>query len=275
MDPLPTAKIGHDLGNQQLHNEKLVIKGLFTAVAGSKDHGHDMLEKLAPCLVSIMIRPIDIDRIITLPQPDNSSYSHVSHPSVQTHSSKMSASTLCHSSVREVVVPPFTGQESNLSSCPKTATYIDVSKKSTISDGVSVTTNSYDESVPTSSSTAPYIRGIYSSSQGSSDESHVVKSAAEGCEFELDRESNDLSDRSQGSSKRQRVANEPQYFENDVLAIEKYLVSEGKDKDPFSSLLFQLIMVSNYAGGFIGSHSKKTSSSPFFGVEVFTIMSPI
>jgi len=31
----------------------------------------------------------------------------------------------------------------------------------------------------------------------------------------------------------------------------------------------------NYAGGFIGSHSKKTSSSPFFGVEVFTIMSPI
>ena len=30
-----------------------------------------------------------------------------------------------------------------------------------------------------------------------------------------------------------------------------------------------------YAGGFIGSHSKKTSSSPFFGVEVFTIMSPI
>jgi len=27
-----------------------------------------------------------------------------------------------------------------------------------------------------------------------------------------------------------------------------------------------------YAGGFIGSHSKKTSSSPFFGVEVFTIM---
>jgi len=28
-----------------------------------------------------------------------------------------------------------------------------------------------------------------------------------------------------------------------------------------------------YAGGFIGSHSKKTSSSPFFGVEVSTIMS--
>ena len=25
-------------------------------------------------------------------------------------------------------------------------------------------------------------------------------------------------------------------------------------------------MVINYAGGFIGSHSKKTSSSPFFGV---------
>ena len=34
-------------------------------------------------------------------------------------------------------------------------------------------------------------------------------------------------------------------------------------------------MYDYYAGGFIGSHSKKTSSSPFFGVEVFTIMSPI
>jgi len=30
----------------------------------------------------------------------------------------------------------------------------------------------------------------------------------------------------------------------------------------------------NYAGFFFGSHSKKTSSSPFFGVEVSTIMSP-
>ena len=169
MDPLPTAKIGHDFGNQHLHNEKLVIKGLFAAVAGSKDHCHDMLETFAPYLVSIMKRPINIDHIITLPQPDNSPYYHVSHPSVLTLLSKMLASTLCHPSVREVVVPPCTGQESDLSSCPKTATDIDVSKKSTVSYGVSVTTNSYDESVPTSSSTAPYIRGIYSSSQSSSD----------------------------------------------------------------------------------------------------------
>jgi len=160
MDPLPTAQIGHDLGNQQLHNKKLVIKGLFAAVAGSKDHGHDMLENFAPYLVSIMKQPINIDRIITLPQPNNSPYAHVSHSSVLTHSSKTLASTLCHPSVREVVVPPFTGQESDLSSCPKTATDIDVSKKSTISDGVSITTNSYDKSVPKSSIDVPYIRGI-------------------------------------------------------------------------------------------------------------------
>jgi len=36
---------------------------------------------------------------------------------------------------------------------------------------------------------------------------------------------------------------------------------------------FGLVLLDNYAGGFIGSHSKKTSSSPFFGVEVSTIMS--
>jgi len=160
MDPLPTAQIGHDLGNQQLHNKKLVIKGLFAAVAGSKDHGHDMLENFAPYLVSIMKQPINIDRIITLPQPNNSPYAHVSHSSVLTQSRKTLASTLCHPSVREVVVPPFTGQESDLSSCPKTATDIDVSKKSTISDGVSITTNSYDKSVPKSSIDVPYIRGI-------------------------------------------------------------------------------------------------------------------
>jgi len=53
MDPLPTAKIGHDLANQQLHNEKLVIKGLFAVVAGSKDHGHDMLENLQHILCQL------------------------------------------------------------------------------------------------------------------------------------------------------------------------------------------------------------------------------
>ena len=49
------------------------------------------------------------------------------------------------------------------------------------------------------------------------------------------------------------------------------------------SLLLRIILVAtlvklpkknDYAGGFIGSHSKKTSSSPFFGVEVSTIMTP-
>jgi len=100
----------------------------------------------------------------------------------------MLTSTLCHSSVREVVVPAFNGQENDLSLCSKTATDVDVCKKSTVSDGVSATTNSCHESVPTSSIAVPLIHGIYSSSQDS-DESHAVKSAAEGCEFELDRES--------------------------------------------------------------------------------------
>ena len=45
---------------------------------------------------------------------------------------------------------------------------------------------------------------------------------------------------------------------------------------PLAIATYRTIIVSsliiNYAGGFLGRHSKKTSSSPFFGVEVSTIM---
>ena len=62
--PRPPPNIGHDLGSKQLHNEKLVITGLFNAAAGNKDHGHKMIESFAPFLASIMTRSITMDAII-------------------------------------------------------------------------------------------------------------------------------------------------------------------------------------------------------------------
>jgi len=64
MDPPSPSNVGHDLGSKQLHNEKLVINGIFTAVAGNKEHGHEMLETFAPILASIMTRKINMEFII-------------------------------------------------------------------------------------------------------------------------------------------------------------------------------------------------------------------
>ena len=53
------------------------------------------------------------------------------------------------------------------------------------------------------------------------------------------------------------------------------VISQDRKPIAFYSRKLNKAQRNYYAGGFIGSYSKKTSSSPFFGVEVFTIMSPI
>jgi len=67
MDPSPPKTIGHDIGSKELHNKKLLISSLFSAISKNKDHGHEMLQTFAPHLASIMTRTINMEHIIPTP----------------------------------------------------------------------------------------------------------------------------------------------------------------------------------------------------------------
>ena len=104
-------------------------------------------------------------------------------PSQLINTSKTSNSNLCHSSVREVAIPPLRGKEGDLSLCLNKATDLGYSNVSGIvSDVASVCTNSSDKSVPRSAIAIPPLRG----KEGG--ESHIINLVAEGDEFELDRD---------------------------------------------------------------------------------------
>jgi hypothetical protein len=235
MDPSHPKSAGHDIISKQLHNEKLLISNFFAAVSGDKENGFKMVESFGHHLASI-IRPINMENLV--PGPLSLSFNHggssdeSSVPSQLTKTSETSNSNLCHSSVREVAIPPLRGKEGDLSLCLNKATDLGYSNVSGIvSDVASVCTNSSDESVPRSAIAIPPLRG----KEGG--ESHIINLVAEGDEFELDRDcSMERSniEESQGEFKRQRVVDSTSYFENDLNAIKKYLDSESKDSDPDS-----------------------------------------
>ena len=186
MDPSHPKSAGHDIISKQLHNEKLLISNFFAAVSGDKENGFKMVESFGHHLASI-IRPINMENLV--PGPLSLSFNHggssdeSSVPSQLTKTSETSNSNLCHSSVREVAIPPLRGKEGDLSLCLNKATDLGYSNVSGIvSDVASVCTNSSDKSVPRSAIAIPPLRG----KEGG--ESHIINLVAEGDEFELDRD---------------------------------------------------------------------------------------
>jgi len=235
MVPPPPMNIGHDLGSRQLHNEKLLITNFFAAVSGDKEHGFKMVESFGHHLASI-IRPINMEHII--PTPPSITFNHgdhsvnSSHPSVPSHISETGTSKLCHSSVGSVVFTPHRGKGTDLS-CSVQAADVGVSNVRSVKDVLSVSTNSSDESVPRSATVPSPQRG----KEGG--QSHIINLIAERVPGELERErpisfEGSCSGRSQGDPKRQRLVDTSSYIENDLSAIDNYLISENKDKDPLS-----------------------------------------
>ena len=234
MDPSPPKTIGHDLGSKQLHNEKLLISSLFTAISNNKDHGHEMLQSFAPHLASIMTRTINMEHII--PTPPSISFNHrgnsviSNHPSVLTSNSATTAANLCHSSVGSVVSTPHRGNGNDLS-CSVQAADGGVSNVRSVKDVMSVSTNTCDESVTVPS---PH-RG----KEGG--QSHIINLVAECVPRLLDRDLGNSFDGCSSESshvdpKRRRIVDVTSHIENDLSAIENYLISEKKDHDPLSNL---------------------------------------
>jgi len=238
MDPSPPKTIGHDLGSKQLHNEKLLISSLFTAISNNKDHGHEMLQSFAPHLASIMTRTIDMEHII--PTPPSISFNHggnsfiSNHPSVLTSNSATTAANLCHSSVGSVVSTPLRGNGNDLS-CSVQAADGGVSNVQSVKDVMSVSTNTCDESVPRRVTVPSPLRG----KEGG--QSHIINLVAECVPRLLDRDLGNsfdgcCSESSQGDPKRLRIVDKTSHIENNLSAIENYLIAEKKDDDPFSNL---------------------------------------
>ena len=237
MDSSLPKTTGHDLGSKQLHNEKLLITNFFAAVSGDKEHGFKMVESFGHHLASI-IRPINMEHII--PTPPSISFNHGGKsvistlPSVLTHNSATGTANLCHSSVGSVVSTPLRGNWNDLS-CSVQATDGGVSNVRSANELLSVSTNTSDESVPRSAT----VPSPHCGKEGG--QSRIINLVAEGVPVELERDrcysfDGFCSGSSQGDPKRRCIVDTMSPIENDLSAIEKYLISEKKDLDPLSNL---------------------------------------
>ena len=234
MDPSLPKTIGHDLGSKQLHNKKLLISSLFHAISNNKDHGHEMLHTFAPHLASIMTRTINMEHII--PTPPSISFNNgvklvfSTLPSVLTHNLATGTANLCHSSVGSVVTTPHRGNWNDLS-CSIQAADGGVSNVWSVNELLLVSTNTSDESVPRSAT----VPSPHCGKEGG--QSRIINLVAECVPVELDRDWGNSFDgfcsgSFQGDLKRRRIVDTTSYIENDLSAIENYLLSEKKDNWP-------------------------------------------